>query len=170
MELTFSQRLTALPGTRAYCKLSVITSALCEVHPASPLYVPGPDSAIPLTILKKREKEEQEKNPQKAKALVPRKRKTKAQAASKLQQIDVAPVSEPDVPTDPLLSTNPELWHPKPRRTQTETKQPPRPGMMALTIKPRADPQIAAEDKDVWDYVLRRMFVNPGSPLASAIK
>ena len=42
--------------------------------------------------------------------------------------------------------------------------------MMALTLVPRPDPQILPEDKDVWDYVLRRMFVSPGSPLEVAIK
>ncbi|KAJ9101487.1 hypothetical protein QFC19_005138 [Naganishia cerealis] len=76
---------------------------------------------------------------------------------------------EPFDPSDPLLSTDQDLYYPKPRRTTTEQKQPPRPGMMALTLTPRPDPQIEVEDKDVWDYVLRRMFVMAGSPLSVAI-
>lgn len=42
--------------------------------------------------------------------------------------------------------------------------------MMLITLTPRKDPQISPDDKDIWDYVLRRMFVNPGSPLEVAIK
>lgn len=117
----------------------------------------------------KREREVLEKQRGKASKgkLTPRKSRTAQKAISEPE------TSSPPIlsaPSDPMLSTDPELWYPKFRRTLTEQKQPPRPGMMALTLVPRADPQIMPEDKDVWDYVLRRMFVSPGSPLEVAIK
>lgn len=117
----------------------------------------------------KREKEALAKQHGKASKgkLTPRKPKTTQKAISESES---SSPPTPPVPSDPMLSPDPELWYPKFRRTLTEQKQPPRPGMMALTLVPRPDPQILPEDKDVWDYVLRRMFVSPGSPLEVAIK
>jgi hypothetical protein len=142
------------------------------VHPGSKLYPPGPDSAIPTSILKKREKEENLKLVGVPPELKPKKSRKKPQAKTIAELAPHAdyPADALTALNDPLLSTDPELYHPKPRRTATEQKQPPRPGMMVLTLIPRVHPQILPEDKDVWDYVLRRMFVNPGSPLELAIK
>jgi hypothetical protein len=42
--------------------------------------------------------------------------------------------------------------------------------MMALTLQPKKTPWIDKYSKDVWDYVLRRMFVMQGSVLEMAIK
>ncbi|GHJ88938.1 hypothetical protein NliqN6_5340 [Naganishia liquefaciens] len=167
---TLYDRLTAVPGTRAYCKLSVITSALCEVHPATPLYPPGPDAAVPVSLRLKREKEALEKQGAKSgmSVLAPRKPK-KTKKAMTEPEPEIASIASSPSFSDPILSADPDLWYPKFRRTLTEQKQPPRPGMMALTLVPRKEPQILPDDKDVWDYILRRMFVNPGSPLEVAI-
>lgn len=95
------------------------------------------------------------------------KRKPKVQEEPKEEPV---PANTPPKIVDPILLTDPDLWYPKPRRNTYEQKAPPRPGMMVISLIPRRDPQIHPEDKDVWDYVLRRMFVNPGSALAHSIK
>ncbi|KAJ9119071.1 hypothetical protein QFC22_003562 [Naganishia vaughanmartiniae] len=163
---TLYDRLTAKPGTKAYCKLSVITAALCNVQPACEHYVPGPDACVPITLQKKWEKEREPikklLQPKKAKVVKIESPETKPYAGNPASK-------EPYDPDDLLLSTDINLYYPKPRRTPTEQKQPPRPGLMALTLTPRKDPKIELDDKDVWDYVLRRMFVMSGSPLSVAI-
>jgi hypothetical protein len=129
--------------------------------------VPGPDACIPLKLQKKLEKEREPVT----KSLQPQ----KAKAAKVPSPVPGHYAGNPDLteaynPDDLLLSSDIGLYFPKPRRTTTEQKQPPRPGMMALTLTPRKDPQIEPDDKDVWDYVLRRMFVMAGSTLSVAIK
>ena len=60
-----------------------------------------------------------------------------------------------------------DSYYPKLKRTKREEG---RPGMMALTLQPKKQPWIDKHSKDVWDYVLRRMFVMQGSTLEVAIK
>lgn len=181
-----AQRLMAPPGAKAYCKLSVITSALCERLPGAARYTLGPDGDIPLSLVRKHEKEkrnrdlaaeeEEEGAELVVRGLKPRRQKRKPKVPVPVdypagQTPAPAPTPEGEGPaTDPILSTEPDLWYPKPRRNASELRAPARPGMMLLTLTPRPDPQITPEDKDVWDYVLRRMFVNPGSALAYSIK
>lgn len=130
--------------------------------------MPGPDASIPLTLQKKWEKE---REPVTKKLLQPKKpRAVKTEAPAPERYAGNPDSKEAYDPDDLLLSTDINLYYPKPRRTSTEQKQPPRPGMMALTLTPRTDPQIDLDDKDVWDYVLRRMFVMSGSPLSVAVK
>lgn len=164
--------MTALPGSKAYSKLSVFTSALAERIPGSDQYTPGPDSHIPLSLLKKHEKEQREKEQREPSpssvGLKPRRAKNKPKVQEE-PKAEPVPANTPQI-VDPMLSTDPDLWYPKPRRNLSEQKAPPRPGMMVISLIPRRDLQIRAEDKDVWDYVLRRMFVNQGSPLAHSIK
>lgn len=45
-----------------------------------------------------------------------------------------------------------------------------RPAMMGLTLTPKRDSVLTAENKDHWDYVLRRMFIQSGSPVKHSIK
>ncbi|KAJ9103271.1 hypothetical protein QFC21_002694 [Naganishia friedmannii] len=167
---TLYDRLTAKPGTKAYCKLSVITAALCNIQPACEHYMPGPDACVPVTLQKKWQKEREPVKPTKKLVLQPKKAKVvKVESPVPEHYNGNRDSKEPYNPDDLLLSTDINLYYPKPRRTSTEQKQPPRPGMMALTLTPRTDPQIDLDDKDVWDYVLRRMFVMSGSPLSVAI-
>jgi hypothetical protein len=162
----------AAPGIRANCKLSIITSALCERIPGSDKYTMGPDGAVPLSLLRKHEKDQRDKELAEENAdlvgLKPRRTRRKAKAAEE-PKAEPAPAETSEI-VEPILSTDPELWYPKPRRNTFEQRAPPRPGMMVITLIPRKDPQIMPEDKDVWDYVLRRMFVNQGSSLATSIK
>jgi hypothetical protein len=58
-------------------------------------------------------------------------------------------------------------YYPKVKRSKREAG---RPGMLSLTLEPRKRGLIGRNNKDVWDYVLRRMFVMQGSPLEMAVK
>jgi hypothetical protein len=60
-----------------------------------------------------------------------------------------------------------EYYYPKLQRVKREGD---RPGMMALTLEPKVHPWIDRNSKDVWDYVLRRMFVMQGSTIEVAVK
>lgn len=60
-----------------------------------------------------------------------------------------------------------DCYYPKVKRTKREEG---RPGMMVLTLHPKKEPLIDKHLKDVWDYVLRRMFVMQGSTIEVAIK
>jgi hypothetical protein len=86
---------------------------------------------------------------------------------------DFAPiVNKQSLPLRALANeTRPALlkqyYYPKMQRVKREED---RPGMMALTLEPKMDPWINSSSKDVWDYVLRRMFVMQGSTIEVAIK
>jgi len=60
-----------------------------------------------------------------------------------------------------------QYYYPKLTRVKREED---RPGMMALTLEPKTAAWVDKHNKDVWDYVLRRMFVMQGSTLEVAIK
>lgn len=86
---------------------------------------------------------------------------------------DFAPLpAKKSLNQDPLLDRGKQeslsdCYYPKLKRNKREGS---RPGMMALTLQPKKTPWIDKYSKDVWDYVLRRMFVMQGSVLEMAIK
>lgn len=46
----------------------------------------------------------------------------------------------------------------------------PRPIMLGILLEPRLDSPINADNKDEWDFVLRRCFVTEAQPLRHALK
>ena len=44
------------------------------------------------------------------------------------------------------------------------------PPLMAMTLEPKKVSPMNADNKDVWDYVMRRMFVTKAGTLQTAIK
>lgn len=45
-----------------------------------------------------------------------------------------------------------------------------RPALMGITLEPKKSSLLTADNKDEWDYVLRRMFIQTTLPIRVTIK
>jgi hypothetical protein len=46
----------------------------------------------------------------------------------------------------------------------------PRPAMMGILLEPKRDSVVTLDQKDAWDYVLRRCFIKEASSIGEALK
>jgi hypothetical protein len=181
------QRLTAVPGTKSYCKLSVMRAALCDYTPVASNYLNlSLEDMMSEVQLGRLQKQESEKvgisTTSQRSANVKGENRTRMRGSSfgRSNMADVL-AKYPDFAPQPsphnfslrslVNETRPnylnKYYYPKLTRVKREED---RPGMMALTLEPKTVAWVDKYNKDVWDYVLRRMFVMQGSTLEVAIK
>ena len=182
-----AQRLTAVPGTKSYCKLSVMRAALCDYTPVASNYLnlslEDMMSEVQLGRLQKQELQSASPRTAAQKGIgIKTDSKTKMRGSSfgRSNMADIL-ARYPDFAPRPspqnfslralVNETRPnylnQYYYPKLTRVKREDD---RPGMMALTLEPKTAAWVDKHNKDVWDYVLRRMFVMQGSTLEVAIK
>jgi hypothetical protein len=153
--LTRSQRLMAQPGETIHCKLSVLTHALFDVRPLPPYHhVPDVDkqssrfNTVPLNDGSQ---------------------KSGSQKSYKIKPTHPAPPPIDEVTLTRTLDFY--KWN-GPAISQDradENERLPRPLLLGIELLPRLNTPLKAEQRDVWDYVLRKCFVRETSSIGEAI-
>jgi hypothetical protein len=134
------------PGEIIHCKLSVMTQALFNVSPLPPYHhvfnVDKSSHRIEDTPIKP------------------------PQASLKKQQ----PIQPPPQAHEPTI-TYPDDFYPITIGLTKHLDIPlPRPQMLGILLEPRLDSPINLDNKDEWDYVLRKCFVTEAQSIGSALK
>lgn len=152
-----TQRMMAQPGEVIHCKLSVMTAALFNVRALPPYHhVPNVDKSSSLT-------------------------ETRTEYRSKgYPKYGRSPVGTPAPPPPPfdtlgLLRTKTyptDFFPPPPRTTRSDGRSEPltRPPMLGILLEPKRESVITLDQKDEWDYVLRKCFIKEASSIAEALK
>lgn len=145
------QRLMAGPREKIFCKLSVMTRALFHITPLPPYHhVYNVDKSSRRT---------------ESSAIIPR---TGSGAISKSKiNNSIQPPPDPHQPT----TTYPDDFFPIPIGYATHTDIAlPRPFLLGVLLEPRLDSPVNMENKDEWDYVLRKCFVTEAQTIRSSLK
>jgi len=142
--------MMAGPGETIHCKLSVMTRALFDVSALPPYHhvfnVDKSSNRIADTPIGKR--------------------------VSKSKGTKKAPTSiEPPPQAHPYTTTYPDDFYPIAIGSAKHLDVPfPRPESLGILLEPKLDSPINQDNKDEWDYVLRKCFVTEAQPIQSALK
>ncbi len=142
------QRLVAKPGESTYCKLSAMRSALADIAPSHPGYITA--ATRPVRSLR---------SPDAASV---------ASAASE-PAFPSVPLRAASAPADILLSPDPELYYPA-YKARAAAHGAERPGMMGITLVPKKESLVHTDNKDAWEYVMRKLFVMQNQAIGMSIK
>lgn len=136
------------PGETIHCKLSVMTRALFNVSALPPYHhVFNVDKSSTRTedtpIIKRRK------------------------GSKKIPD----PTQLPPPQAHPYTTTYPDDFYPIAIGTAKHLDVPfPRPESLGILLEPKLDSPITLDNKDEWDYVLRKCFVTEAQPIQSALK
>ncbi|KAK4688646.1 hypothetical protein P7C73_g1459, partial [Tremellales sp. Uapishka_1] len=153
-------RLMARPGDLLYCKLTVMANALFHVTPLPPYHH--------VVNIDKNSRSYVAGHPDGKRAEKPRKTKSKA---SPQPQSEPAPTPDPSSPEVQVTPTYPTDFYPIHNSSSIDlSAHLPRPVLLGVKLVPRVDSIVDPEQKDSWDFVLRKCFVKDKQPLRDALK
>jgi hypothetical protein len=140
----------AQPGEITHCKLSVLTAGLFDVRALPPYHhVPNVDKSSTLT-------------------------ETADHVRSKPSRARSGTPAPPPPPFDTLGLVRTKTYRtdffPPPANTGGMIEPLPRPAMMGILLEPKRDSVVTLDQKDAWDYVLRRCFIKEASSIGEALK
>lgn len=136
------------PREKIFCKLSVMARALFHITPLPPYHhVYNVDKSSRRT---------------ESRPIVPR---SSTGSPSKKDTIPAPP--DPN----PITTTYPDDFYPLPIGYASTTDIPlARPMMLGIVLEPKLNSPINLDNKDEWDYVLRKCFVTEAQTIQNSIK
>ncbi|RXK36699.1 hypothetical protein M231_06006 [Tremella mesenterica] len=184
-------RIMAQPGEKSYCKLSVMSQALFHLTPLPPYHHnSNPDKRARSSI------RSNPKSGSKSQLNDPAEHSTKSSplpqssdtvissgssissdsstsfdsstSSTAFDSSDLPNLRPPIPPITPTLISD---FYPRPFRKGINIDDPlPRPLLLGIQFEPRISSPVLPNQKDTWDFVLRKGFVLPNRPLKSVLK
>ena len=146
------------PREKIYCKLSVMARALFHISPLPPYHhVYNIDKCSRRT---------------ESTAIGPSKSTRVTAISSKpTSKITSQTTTPPPPDPHPHTTTYPDDFYPIPLGHARATDIPlSRPAMLGVLLEPRLDSPVNLDNKDEWDYVLRKCFVTEAQSIKSSLK
>ncbi len=139
------------PRENARCKLSVLADALWDLTPLPPLHhVVNVDKSSKITVNR----------------FVSRPGRHKTSAEIELTKLMAA-----EIENTPRTTTYPIDFWPNRHTTGPHSVEPfPRSPYLGLLLEPKETTVLLPEQKDAWDYVLRKCFVRESLPLRDSVQ
>lgn len=164
--------MIAQPDSKANCKLSITTRALCDVSLLPPYHMDFSQTTwIPNRVVRKDYRSFHDVNQppesryNKTPEQIAARAKKDAEAKSIKDNFD--PAAGYPFALHEATATESIDFHPF--RTSANSIPLERPALLGISITPRKESVITPSNKDCWDYVLRNLFVANSKPLSTGI-